>query len=287
VKQWYCKAGKAMHDNLKSQISMSTSHHHHHHIASANFNLTSAFVLHSRPYRETSALITFFTDFHGKVTAVVRGVRKARSPIAGLLTPFFELLVALRGKGELLNLQMVENAGVSGASLGLRGNALFAGLYVNELLARLLHYHDPHPRLFQYYRSMLTQLQECAASEFALCSALRIFEKNLLQEVGYGLQLHRTVMDEVVDAACYYSYQVGAGLMPYSDDSGQGASSSVSGNGYQGRDLLALHHERLENERELQVATKIINRALYAVLGDKFWQCRKVLDLAVVTGFET
>src|SRR3990167_1032441 len=97
--------------------------------------LQPAYVLHRRAYRETSFLVELFTQEYGRLTVVARGVRKANSSTTGLLQPFSPLLVSYGGKGELLTLFSVE---ARKTMLRLQRDALFAGLYLNELLMYLL-----------------------------------------------------------------------------------------------------------------------------------------------------
>src|SRR3546814_18930662 len=63
---------------------------------------------------------------------------------------------------------------------------IFHGWYLNELLMRLLQRQDPHPALFEAYALAMQQLPGDAD---AAHDALRIFERDLLAEIGYGLHL--------------------------------------------------------------------------------------------------
>ncbi|HYQ92513.1 MAG TPA: DNA repair protein RecO, partial [Candidatus Competibacteraceae bacterium] len=107
--------------------------------------LQPAFVLHRRPYRDTSLLLEAWTLEQGRLGLVARGVRTHRSRWQGLLQPFQPLLLSGSGKGELLTLTVAEEAGRPLSPLPARW---LSGLYVNELLLRLLPRHDPHPGLF-------------------------------------------------------------------------------------------------------------------------------------------
>jgi DNA repair protein RecO (recombination protein O) len=89
-----------------------------------------AFILHSRPYKETSALVDFLTP--RGVCARCCAARVARR---GLARPFVPLEAEFRGRGELKNVGRLEAAGIRNL---LASEALFSGLYLNELLMRLL-----------------------------------------------------------------------------------------------------------------------------------------------------
>ncbi len=142
------------------------------------------YVLHSRPWRETSLIVEAFTREHGRVGLVARGVRRARSRLRGMLLPFHLLLLSWSGRGELPTLTGAE---VEGPVWTLRGRALFSGFYLNELLLKLLPRNDAHPEVFDDYRRALAQLGEDRALDWGL----RTFEKRLLGALGYGPPLDR------------------------------------------------------------------------------------------------
>ena len=144
-------------------------------------DLQPAYVLHSRPYRDTSAIIELFTPEYGRLSAVPRGVRRQsrRRSSSARSQPFSPLLVSFSGRAELKTLVASESAGQPHV---LAGNSLFSGLYMNELLVRLLHRHDPHPELFAFYAATLKDLSAGAALE----PVLREFELKLLDDLGYS-----------------------------------------------------------------------------------------------------
>ena len=114
--------------------------------------LQPAYVLHRRAYRETSFLVELFALEYGRLTVIARGARKTKSAIQGLLQPFIPLLVSWSGKTELLTLTHVE---ANGAIKFLRGECLFAGFYLNELLMCLLQKWDSHHQLYTVYENTL------------------------------------------------------------------------------------------------------------------------------------
>lgn len=66
-----------------------------------------AFILHSRPYKETSALMDVFTAA-GRLRAVLRG---ARGKLGSVARPFSLLEIELRGRTELKSISRIEPAG--------------------------------------------------------------------------------------------------------------------------------------------------------------------------------
>lgn len=218
--------------------------------------LQPSFVLHQRPYRETSLLVEAFGRDTGRVGILAKGARRAKSGQRGMLQPFRPLLLSWSGRGELALLTGAEPHGYA-SSLG--GNALFSALYMNELLMRLMHRHDPHPELFESYAIALASLAEGESTE----AVLRIFEKRLLEAVGYGLILDREVdTGEPVNSDGDYRYEADRG--PIRAGALRGAGVRVSG-----ATLLALERECLSHARALDEAKRLMRVVLGRHLGDK------------------
>src|SRR5579862_3562540 len=115
-----------------------------------------AYVLHSRPYRETSLLLECLTRDHGRLGVVARGVRRERARVQrAQLEPFQPLSLDLLLRGELATLQTAEHMS---PPLRLMGDAGLAGLYLNELCVRLTGRQDPLPELFDAYARTLPRL---------------------------------------------------------------------------------------------------------------------------------
>jgi DNA repair protein RecO (recombination protein O) len=168
-----------------------------------------AFILHARPYRETSMLAECLTRDHGRIGVVARGVRRegARTQRAQL-EPFQRVELDLLMKGELATLRSAEP---SGAVLRLTGDAGLAGLYLNELVVRLTGRQDANPELFAFYDATLRRM---AAGE-PLAWTLRRFERDMLDALGYGLQLDIDAIDgSPLDPALVYFYDPESGVMP-------------------------------------------------------------------------
>lgn len=161
-----------------------------------------AFVLHERPYRETSALLEVLTREHGRIGVVVRGLRASKPRFQrGALRPFQCLALGLRLSGDLAQLLAAETLG---HPLHLQGDTLRAGLYVNELLVRLIERHDPHSEIFQRYAQLLTEFE----STPNLAWNLRRFERDLLAMLGFGLQLtHDAQHGQDLDPDIDYEYR--------------------------------------------------------------------------------
>ena len=147
--------------------------------------LAPGYILHQYAYRDSSRIIEAFTAEHGRLTLFARGASAAKSSLRGLLQPFQRLLFSWSGRGEACTLVAAE---IDGVHTMLGKDRLMSGFYLNELLLKLMERWDPHPDVFFSYASCIEALCAGAGEE----AALRRFEKRLLNDLGYGLQLTRT-----------------------------------------------------------------------------------------------
>lgn len=148
--------------------------------ANKDINLQQAYLLHSRPYRDNSMLVNLLTEQNGHVSAVVYIGKGKKSNKKGLLQPFANLQVEIKGNNDLKSLSRIEHAE---KSMQLSGNYLFSAFYLNELMVRLLPENIPLENLFSLYQESLTQL----LAQNSLEPLLRRFEMNLLFELGLSL----------------------------------------------------------------------------------------------------
>ncbi|WP_077285432.1 DNA repair protein RecO [Cognaticolwellia aestuarii] len=158
-------------------------------------NTQSAFVLHTRPYRENQLLIDLLTEHDGKLAALSYIGHSTKSSRKALLQPFLPIKVTLKGNYSLKNLTRVEPIG---KSFLLKQNALFSGFYINELLVKLLGENIACGELFQQYQSSLELLTQ--ASNIEVC--LREFELMLMEELGVSFDF--TLVFEHSAESFYY-----------------------------------------------------------------------------------
>ncbi len=223
--------------------------------------LHPAFVLHQRAYRESSLLLEVFSSQHGRLGLVAKGARRPHSRLRGILQPFHPLTISWSGRGELHTLTHAE---LNGAPLILEGRKLLSSLYLNELLMRVLHRHDAHPALFNWYCETLRFLSGPALEE----PALRIFEKRLLEELGYGLVLSHDVDSHApIEGEREYYYQQDKGPRIT-------APPSVPTVKVQGRTLIALANEHLNDPELLRESKALMRLVLKPHLGNKPLQSR-------------
>lgn len=217
--------------------------------------LQPAYVLHRRAYRESSFLVELFTKEHGRFTVVAKGVRKPRSSTQGLLQPFIPLLISCAGKGELLTLSQIE---IQQEVKHLHGDCLFAGFYLNELLMALLQKWDAHSHLYAMYEKTLTALQNEVLEE----KTLRVFEKQLLAELGYGLFSQKNnLQPPEFSPEKYYRFVPELGFVLSEIGDYAKAQTTI----FSGKSLQALADESWSDEETLQDAKRLM-RLVFAPL---------------------
>ncbi|MEO1078082.1 MAG: DNA repair protein RecO [Pseudomonadota bacterium] len=217
--------------------------------------LQPAYLLHRRPYRDSSDLLELLTLEFGRIGAVARGLGRRRSggALASILQPFRPLFVSLSGKGELLSLTAAEPGG---AVEGLRADALFSGFYLNELLLRTLQRHDPHPQIFAAYAEAVAGLA-ADPGRSALAHCLRRFEFALIEDLGYAVDFtHLADGSGAIEPQRSYHLVPGEGLFEV-PAAGQGAST------YSGEDLCAIAAGELD-----EISPSVLRRLAQELLAD-------------------
>jgi DNA repair protein RecO (recombination protein O) len=233
--------------------------------------LEPAFVLHRRPWRDSSLILDIFSLNHGRCSLIARGARRPSARLHGLLQPFNPLLLSWTQKGELGTLTAAEGRGM----LALQGRAVISGFYVNELLMKLLARHDAHPELYQAYECVLAELAAAGMGPETGGEqrALRRFEKILLDETGYGLVLDRDTDGAPVDAGAEYDYypERGPVLVATGVRDSLDAKHCVR---VSGRSLLALDRGELDDAAILREVRSLMRLALAVCLGGRVLHSR-------------
>jgi DNA repair protein RecO (recombination protein O) len=232
-------------------------------------SLQPGYVMHSRPYRDSSVLLDVFTAEYGRVSMVARGTRRPsrRGRAAALLQPFIPLLVSFSGRNELKTLVATEPAQ---GLFALRGERMFSGMYMNELLVRLLHRNDAHPALFAAYDHALKALAGNSVAD----AVLRRFEFTLLDELGYGFDLGADgTSGQPIDATLWYRYAPGVGLVVCHDIAACPTAA------FAGSDLLVMVSGEFSGAVRL-TAKRLLREALAVHLGDTPLRSRELFRLA-------
>jgi DNA repair protein RecO (recombination protein O) len=229
-------------------------------------NQEPGFVLHQYSYRESSLIFEIFTENYGRISALAKGARRPpKKSGRTYIHPFQEYRFSWSGNGDLATLIAAEEML---PTYHLAGNAAYCGFYVNELTMRMMHKHDPHENLYTAYRDCMRRL----ASGLDLESGLRLFEKYLLLETGYALNLeHEEGTTNPVRPEAYYRYLPERGPVPVA--AAEESSPYIT---VQGRTLIAYNNEQLENPVVLGEVKKLMRNVIDHMLGFKPLTSRKM-----------
>ena len=157
-----------------------------------------AYVLHARPWRETSLLVEALTLAHGRIGLLARGVQGPKKQLLrAALQPLQSIRLDAVMTGELAQLRRAES---QDAAPRLHGQAMLAAFYVNELVLRLAPRHDPLPELHHAYGQVRGQLADAAG----LAWTLRRFERDLLDALGFGFDWTSSADGQPIDPAARY-----------------------------------------------------------------------------------
>lgn len=204
-----------------------------------------AYVLHRRPWRETSLMVDVFSLNHGRMSLIARGANSAKSPLKAQLQPFQPLMLDWAGRGDLKTLTQVDVR--SGPTL-TRTLSLYSGLYLNELLQRILPVADPHPTLFAAYIDAIEQLSDTADVE----PVLRRFERAFASALGYDFAWDvATDTGRSVEPNREYCYDPEQGIV-------SGLSPGVRLQRLAGDALLDLARDDLQSDRCRRLAKRVM-----------------------------
>jgi DNA repair protein RecO (recombination protein O) len=222
------------------------------------------FVLHVTPYRETSLLVDLFTRHQGRIRCVAKGFRKPnKRGISRALFPYTEHQFSWQGRGDLKTLTAAD---ALAAPVFLQQETVFTGLYINELLYRLLHEQDPHDFLYQQYRQFVEQLAVDGTDELML----RRLEMLLLDELGYGLVLDADIQGQAIAPDRQYQYIPEQGLVELV------SQQKATGLALNGTDLVSMVNGDFSQRPVMQAAKQLTRRVIDFYLGGKQLHSREL-----------
>jgi len=222
-----------------------------------------AWLLHHRPFRDSSQILDILSLDQGRLAVVAKGSRGAKSKLRGILRPFLPLQLSWFIRSDLGTLTGAE---MNGTPLSLSGDSLLSGYYVNELILKLLHRHDPQPEIFAAYSRTIERL----AGGKEVAAYLRQFEIELLRILGYALNLdHDTETTEPLRPQQQYEYRVEQGLVPVSDRDGPMV--------FRGAEIDAIRNQQFADPAVLKNAGSLLRNVIAYHLDGKELKSRKVL----------
>ncbi|MDC0182668.1 DNA repair protein RecO [Nitrosomonadales bacterium] len=221
----------------------------------------SIYVLHTYPFKETSLIAELFSKNYGRISVIAKGARRPRSSLRGMLQSFQLLEATWSGKNEIKTLHNIEWCD---KFLNVEGGALLCGFYINELIIRLLPREDTHQKLFEFYHHTMKILEK----DINLDIALRRFELNLLQELGYEVPLKEDENGESIIADRFYMYEADYGP----------SEASKTKNGIQicGKTLLDMANDEYEADKTQLQSKQLMRYLINHYLGDKPLNSKKL-----------
>lgn len=220
------------------------------------------YVLHHRPFRESSVIVNLLIEGIGRVDAITR-VGSGKRSIKSILQPFQPLIIQFSLQSEIKNLGLKTITHIESAApaIPLAGNSLYSGFYLNELLVRLLSVDHQAEGLFLAYHRALMSLAK------GFCSShLRYFEMALLLELGAFPSLNYDATGNALAADCHYRFIAESGFLPVALSN---ESHFFHGKGYlSGAMLLALASQSLQAD-QLNQAKGLMRYLLTPLLGSK------------------
>lgn len=219
----------------------------------------AAFVLHSRPWRETSLLVEVFCAEHGRLGLVARGVMSAkRHVLRAALQPLQCIRLQALARSELATLQ---NAEAIDAAPRLAGDAALAGFYLNELTLRLVPRQDPLPLLHAAY----ARTREDLAAGITLAWTLRRYERDLLEAIGFGFEWDSDSEGREIDPGARYWLDPEHGLrrLRYERNAREREQAAT------GSALLAMAADRQPDDADLMSLRRPMRQLLAHYLGSR------------------
>jgi len=218
-----------------------------------------AYVLHARPWRESSLLIEVLSENHGRLGLLARGVQGPRRHVLrAALQPLQFIRLDAVQRGELAQLR---NAEALDAAPQLAGEATLAAFYVNELVMRLAPRQDPLPELFDAYADVRRRLGDAES----LAWSLRRFERDLLEALGFGFAFDVDGDGLAIDAAARYRLDPEHGPRRLLSDRGHDDRSAAA----TGRALLALAGDVKPDADDLAGLRRALRPVLLQLLGGR------------------
>ena len=200
-------------------------------------NWEHCFLLHARSFGDTSIIADVFTESSGKISIMAKGAKNPRSKFFGHLLPFSALRIIVTGKSEMKTLTQIDSNFVSQSVKG--PHDLYTYLYVNELMMRLLPKGLPNQELYDLYQKFVELARADAISDLDL----RVFELNLLDVLGYGINFDTDSKEnsEFKEATLY-------SFIPE-----KGFHSTNDANGFSAQEIRAIKNRALEGIDKLKL----------------------------------
>ena len=223
-----------------------------------------SWVLHQRPYRDTSSIIDIFSRDFGRISIVAKGSRSPKSKFRGLLRPFLPMNLSWYSGKNLGNLTDIE---VTEKPYNLTGDSLLSAYYLNELIIKFLLKDDSQVEIYDLYSRTISSLIQARD----IAPILRIFELEFLRLIGYGLNLNFEAGTEFpVKSNLFYEYKPDVGLVI--------SESKDKPYVFGGADIKAINQRDFQSNKTIKTANKLLKSIITYHLDGRQLKTRKVLE---------
>lgn len=161
---------------------------------------SNGFLIHSRKYQETSSIIHVLFPNKGIQSLIFKGKYNNKDQLKFSL--FNEYLFTYNDKYNFPYLSKFENVN----NLSIHKKYYLLGLYINELLYKTIKEGYDFEKIYDFYKSFLVQLTTSSSSSRRMAM---LFEKNLLDNLGYGLHM---AIDSNISEKMFYIYDFNEGF---------------------------------------------------------------------------
>ncbi|MDQ7050041.1 MAG: DNA repair protein RecO [Enterobacterales bacterium] len=241
-----------------------------------NKDKITCYLLHSRPFKETSLITHLFSCERGRLSLLAKGVkRKSAQGLRAVLQPFSLLEIEYVGRSDLKTLCQVE---VLQSWSSVSNRVLACGYYLNELIMRATEEWQESEELFNCYRQSLGQLQVLGEQQnIELAKVLRNFEVTLLTQLGLAPDWEKDIVQADIVANGFYHYIVDEGFSPVASEINMDDKNQVATNQprWIGEAILSLSSGEYKPEM-LQSCKRLTQHLLLPVIGDKPITSRKM-----------
>jgi len=235
--------------------------------------VSNIYILHTRPFKETSLLLNVFGENIGRFSLVAKGVkRKKAQALKAILQPFNLLSIEFTGRGELKTLCHAEPINQPSR---MPSRALACGYYLNELLLRSTQEWQEFPELFIYYQHTLKNLHsDCESDSVDYAHYLRNFEVQLLAELGVSPDWQSDIDGSEIRPNSAYQFIVEQGFMLVNSGPANGQPNLTS-HQFLGQSIIDLGRGEY-HKASLKSSQRVTQLLLRQIIGTKPLESRKL-----------
>ena len=224
-------------------------------------NLISSFIIHSRPYGETSMIFDILTKEKGLVSVLAKGIKQKKD--LSILQPSRELLLNFTNA----NLPILTKYEIFGTDNLINAKFLLEILYFNELIYKFTPRNEPCSSLYDLYKSYVEYIKNTEDSSDIIIVG---FEVLFLREIGYEITLDHS-LEGSINPEKYYSYNYQVGFKEIENNKSLDISIT-------GVDLLNLIRHKFSLISELNKVRRINKGIINRLVGEKKIKSYDILD---------